>query len=118
MYAEAVFATEFRGRTVGQYVELVVAAQIERDAHEFRLSRCHAADREPGRSAIRRRSPTTSDCRLKLYGEPLQSAALGAFAGLSLCPDLSRLSGLLQDRRDRTHPVSFSNVNQNGWYQL
>ena len=46
LYAEAVFAAEFRGRTVGQYVELAVAAQIERDAHEFKLSRFHAADRE------------------------------------------------------------------------
>ncbi len=46
MYAEAVFAAEFRGRTVGQYVELAVAAQIERDAHEFKLSRFHAAEKE------------------------------------------------------------------------
>jgi hypothetical protein len=46
MYAEAVFAAEFRGRTVGQYVELALAAQLERDAHEFKLSRFHAAERE------------------------------------------------------------------------
>ena len=53
MYAEAVFAAEFRGRTVGQYVELAVAAQLERDAHEFKLSRFHAA----GQEAARRRDP-------------------------------------------------------------
>ena len=53
MYAEAVFAAEFRGRTVGQYVEMAVAAQIERDAHEFKLSRFHAA----GQEAARRRDP-------------------------------------------------------------
>jgi len=46
MYAEAVFAAEFHGRTVGQYVEMAVAAQIERDAHEFKLSRFHAAEKE------------------------------------------------------------------------
>jgi len=46
LYAEAVFAAEFRGRTVGQYVEMAVAAQLERDAHEFRLSRFHAAEKE------------------------------------------------------------------------
>ena len=54
MYAEAVFAAEFRGRTVGQYVEMAVAAQIERDAHEFKLSRFHAAEQE----ARRRRDVT------------------------------------------------------------
>ncbi len=46
LYAEAVLAAGFHGRTVGQYVEMAVAAQIERDAHQFKLSRFHAADRE------------------------------------------------------------------------
>jgi hypothetical protein len=46
MYAEAVLAAEFRGRTVGQYVELALAAQLERDAHKFKLSRFHAAEQE------------------------------------------------------------------------
>jgi hypothetical protein len=54
LYAETVFAAEFRGRTVGQYVELAVAAQIERDAHEFKLSRFHAA----GQEARQKRQPS------------------------------------------------------------
>ncbi len=66
MYAEAVFAAEFRGRTVGQYVELAVAAQIERDAHEFRLSRFHAAGQEARQK--RHPSPLAHD-----FGLPPQS---------------------------------------------
>ena len=53
MYAEVVLAAEFRGRTVGQYVEMAVAAQIKRDAHEFKLSRFHAA----GQEARQKRQP-------------------------------------------------------------
>ena len=59
MYAEAVFAAEFRGRTVGQYVELAVAAQLERDSHEFKLSRFHAAEQEARQK--RQPSPLAQD---------------------------------------------------------
>jgi len=52
LYAEAVFAAEFRGRTAGQYVEMAVAAQIERDAHEFKLSRFHTKEREAAQKRL------------------------------------------------------------------
>lgn len=52
LYAEAVFAAEFRGRTVGQYVEMAVAAQLERDAHEFKLSRFHAKEQEAAQQRL------------------------------------------------------------------
>jgi hypothetical protein len=67
LYAEAVLAAEFRGRTVGQYVEMAVAAQLERDAHEFKLSRFHAADKEATRKGTP--SPLHQD-----FGLPLPPA--------------------------------------------
>ena len=59
--------------------------------------------RKPDRSVSRRRWLMTSDCRRPRHGEALQPAALGHAAGLGLCPDVSQLSRLLQDRRHGTN---------------
>ena len=59
LYARAVMAAELHGRTVGQWVEIAVQAQLERDRHTHKLNRFDAAIQEATQK--RRPSPLPQD---------------------------------------------------------
>ena len=46
LYARAVMAAELHGRTVGQWVETAVQAQLERDRHTHKVNRFDAVKQE------------------------------------------------------------------------
>ena len=46
LYAKAVLAAEMHGRSVGQWVQMAVQAQLERDRHTHKLNRYDAANRD------------------------------------------------------------------------
>ena len=46
LYAKAVLAAEMHGRSIGQWVEMAVQAQLERDRHTHKLNRFDAASQD------------------------------------------------------------------------
>ena len=59
LYARAVMAAELHGRTVGQWVEMAVQAQLERDRHTLKVNRFDAARQDATQK--RRPSPLPQD---------------------------------------------------------
>ena len=59
LYARAVMAAEMHGRSVGQWVEMAVQAQLERDRHTHKVNRFDAAKQEATQK--RQASPLPQD---------------------------------------------------------